>query len=270
MVGTPGRGQLIIVASGKGGVGKTNLALNLGIQLARRGTRTIFLDADFGHADADILLNIAPQADTLDLPDSARPVEELLTDGPEGLRVMCGVSGLRHGRDVYECEPLLYVRPLRRVRQICDMLLVDCGVGVRGAAASFARVCDLLILVTTPEPAAITDSYATLKLLYQRGFCARAGVVVNMAQRQGEAVDAARRLQRVAAQFLGLALENLGYVPYDRHVTAAVRQRVPFVTRYPRCVASACVDAISRRLVCPASTRRLPLGLWGRVASLFF
>jgi len=270
MVGMPGRGQLIVVASGKGGVGKTNLALNLGVRLARAGTRTILLDADFGHADADILLKISPRADVAGLRDPARPVDDLLTDGPEGLRVLCGVSALKGARGIREFDPLLYVRALRRLRAACDILLVDSGVGVRGAAASFALLCDLLVLVTTPEPTALTDCYATLKLLYQRGFCARAGVLVNMARGHDEALEAVRRLQRVAAQFLGLTLDNLGCIPCDRHVMAAVRQRVPFVTRYPRCMASACIDAVSQRLTSPVSSRRLPLGLWGRVASLFF
>ena len=91
-----------------------------------------------------------------------------------------------------------------------------------------------------------------------------------MTQRRAEAVDAARRLQRVAQRFLGLSLENLGYVPMDQHVVAAVRQREPFATRYPRCPASVRVEAISRRLSSLSNGGHLPLGLWGRVASLFF
>jgi len=270
MVGTPTRGEVVVVASGKGGVGKTNLALNLAIQLSRHGTRTILLDADFGHANVDILLKLAPHADLLGLLDAGRPVQELLTDGPEGLRILCGISGLRHERRICESDPALYVAALRRLQGACDMLVVDCGAGTRGAAASFALACDLLILVTTPELPAVADSYAMLKLLYQRGFCARAAVVVNMTQRPAEAVDAARRLQRVAEQFLGLALENLGYVPLDRHVVAAVRQRQPFVTRYPRCPASVRTDAISQCLRPPARIGRMPAGLWGQAANLFF
>jgi flagellar biosynthesis protein FlhG len=258
------------VASGKGGVGKTNLALNLGIQLARQGVGTILLDADFGHANVDILLDIAPQADLVDLLNPTHALPELLSDGPEGLRILCGISALRHERRICESNPAAYMRALHRLTQACDMLIVDCAAGAKGAAASFALSCERLILVTTPEPTAVADSYALLKLLFQRGFCARAGVVVNMVQQQAEAVDTARRLQRVAEQFLGLSLESLGHVPFDRHVPAAVRQRRPFATRYPRCPASVRTDVLSRRLTMRASQPRLPLGLWGRVASLFF
>jgi flagellar biosynthesis protein FlhG len=267
---TPTRGEVIAVTSGKGGVGKTNLALNLGIQLARHAVRTILLDADFGHANVDILLNVAPQTDLVGLLNPACSLPELLIDGPEGLRILCGVSALRHEWRICESDPAVYVEALGSLRRACDVVLVDCGVGMTEAAASFALACDRLILVTTPEPTAVADSYATLKLLYQRGFCARAAVVVNMTRGQADAVDAARRLQRVAEQFLGLSLENLGSVPFDRHVVAAVRQREPFATRYPRSTASVRVDAISRRLRPPARTTQMHLGLWGRAASLFF
>ena len=264
------QGEVMVVASGKGGVGKTNLALNLAIQISRGGRRTILLDADFGHANADILLNIAPQADLVGLLDPNRSVEDLLSEGPEGLGVICGISGLRHEWSVCETDPLLYVGTLLRLRRSSDVLIVDCSADVTGAAATFALACDRLILVTTPEPTAVADSYATLKLLYQRGFCARAGVIVNMAARQPDAVDAVRRLQRVAEQFLGLALENLGEVPYDKHVATAVKQQVPFVTRFPHCAASERVAEIARRLQPLGGAGQGADGIWGRVASLFF
>jgi len=270
MEGRPRPGQLVVIASGKGGVGKTNFALNLGIQLARRGARTILLDADFGHADSDILLNITPQADLTCLLDPLRPLSAALTPGPEGLHLLCGISGLRHEPALCEADPAMFLPALRRLRRACDVLLVDCAAGARGAAASFALVCDRLLLVTTPEPTAITDSYAALKLLCHAGFCARAAVVVNMVRSRGEGSDTARRLQRVAWQFLGLSVESWGNVPYDRRVTAAVRRRVPFVVRYPRCAASVALEGLADRLFAPPPVGRETPGIWSRVASLFF
>lgn len=270
MKGTQAPGEVLVVAGGKGGVGKSNFAVNLGIEFSRSGLRTILLDADFGHANADILLNMAPQADLMDLLDPGRTLKELLSRGPEGLGVICGVSGLRHGRSVCEIDPTLFVGTLLRLRRACDVVVVDCSAEVTGAAASFALACDRLILVTTPEPTAVADSYATLKLLFQRGFCAQAGVVVNMARRKDDGLDAARRLQRVAHQFLGLSLENLGWVPLDKHVTTAVREQRAFATGYPRCPASMAVARVARRLRLVSSQWRGPVGVWGRVASLFF
>ncbi|MBU0616423.1 MAG: P-loop NTPase, partial [Planctomycetes bacterium] len=268
MAGRQAPGLVLVVAGGKGGVGKTNLAVNLGIELSRHGLRTILLDADFGHANADILLGIAPQADLVGLLNPCRALEDVLSRGPEGLGVICGVSGLRHARSICETDPLLFVGTLLRLRRSCDVVVVDCSAEVTGAAAGFALACDRLILVTTPEPTAVADSYATVKLLFQRGFCAQAGVVVNMAQREADAVEASRRLQRVAQQFLGLSLENLGWVPFDKHVVTAVREQRPFVTGYPRCAASAGVARVARRLRLVGNQCREPVGVWGRVASL--
>ena len=270
MVRTPSAAQVIAVASGKGGVGKTNLALNLGVCLSSCGVRTILLDADFGHANADILLNITPRADLLGLLDPTRPIRDLLTQGPENLQLLCGITGLRHERRICESDPQLYIDALDRLRQSCSILLIDCAAGAVGPAASFVLCADVLLLVTTPEPTSIADSYATLKLLFQRGFCARAAVLVNMARRELDAVDATRRLQRVAHQFLGLSLESLGHIPSDRHVVEAVRLREAFVTRFPRCPASLRVSAAARRLSPLPGAADARVDTWGRVASLFF
>jgi len=270
MAGKKGQSEVIVIAGGKGGVGKTNIALNLGIQLSRQGVRTLLLDADFGHANADILLNVAPQADMVGLLDPSRSVDDLLSAAPEGLGVICGITGLRHERSICETDPLLYVGTTLRLRRACEVLIVDCSAEVTGAAARFALACDRLILVTTPEPTAVADSYATLKLLYQRGFCAQVGVIVNMALKHPEAVDAVRRLQRVTEQFLGLPLENLGYLPYDKHVVKAVRAQEPFATRYPGCPASRSIETLARRLRLLSGVPRAQNGIWGRVAGLFF
>lgn len=270
MAGTQSQGEVLVIAGGKGGVGKTNIAVNLGIQLARRGLRTILLDADFGHANADILLNITPRADLVGLLDPNRSVADLLSPGPEGLGVICGITGLRHARRICESDPLLYVGTILRLRRSCDTLIVDCSADVIGAAATFALACDRLILVTTPEPTAVADSYATLKLLFQRGFCARAGVIANMAASAREAVDAVRRLQRVADQFLGISLENLGFLLYDRHVIRSVHAQEPFLIRYPSCGAAKAIERIVERLHPLSGGGRSDAGLWGRVASMFF
>ena len=268
VAGMPARAELIVVTSGKGGVGKSNLAVNLGIQLARRGLRTILLDADLGHANVDILLDIAPRADLLGLLDPRRRIEDLLTVRAGNLSVVCGVSPLRHGHQSCDTDPWSCAAALHRLRRAGDVLLVDCDGGVGGSAAAFALACDCLLLITTPEPTAIAETYAALKLVCQRGFCARAAVLVNMARSAAEAADTVRRLQRVAQQFLGFFLENLGYVPFDRHVPEAVRQRRPFVLRYPRCPAAAATAAAACRLH-PTGVTARPVSLWGRVASLF-
>ncbi|MFH1745734.1 MAG: P-loop NTPase [Planctomycetota bacterium] len=263
------RAQVIVVVSGKGGVGKTNLSLNLRIDLSRRGKRVILLDADFGLANADILLDVSPMADMSDLSDTSRSLQELLVRGPDGLRVLCGVSGLTRGGQPPEVDAATCSRAVRRLVWNCDIVVVDCGTGVTPPIAAFAMSADLLVVVTTPEPTALTDAYATLKLLHIQGFDGRVGAVVNMTNSRTEAVTVTHRLSQVARRFLGLPIEDLGYIATDRHVPAAVRQRVPVLVRYPRCSASACIAEVSRRIAPPIANLAARQGVWARVASLF-
>jgi len=270
MVPTPPRAIVVAVASGKGGVGKTNLAVNLGIQFARHGIPTILLDADFGLANADILLNVAPHADICDLLDEGRNPHDLLSQTAEGLRVLCGVSGPAERGEIGALRPAQCVRAIERLADRCNLLLIDCGSGVNDAIAALALSSDRLILTTTPEPTALADAYALLKVLHQRGLRGQSGVVVNMTRSIDEGSAAARRLQRVARQFLGLPVEDLGGVPWDGHVPAAVRARTPVAVRYPRCAASVAIEAVGRRLLPRPAAGRLDPGVWSRVASLFF
>lgn len=263
------RGQVVVIASGKGGVGKTNLALNLSIDLARRGNRVILLDADFGLANADILLNVAPLADFSDLLNSARPVSELLVEGPHGLRLLCGVSGLTRSGKPLVLGSGTCRRAVERLQRSCDTLMVDCGAGVTRPVVAFALASDLLVVTTTPEPTALADAYATLKLLTAAGFAGRVGVVLNMVQSRAGGAAAAARLVRVAERFLGLSVEPLGCIPSDRHVRLAVQQRVPVLVRYPRCAASVSVGEISTRVAQPGTDGGASGGVWARLASLF-
>lgn len=265
----PRDGEIVVFVSGKGGVGKTSVAVNLGIDLARRGSRTILVDADFGLANADVLLNVSATADIFDLLDPRRDVNDLLVAGPEGLNVLCGVSGLTRAGGPARFDAGDCIRALHRLRAEADVVLVDCGAGVSDALIALALCADRLVLTTTPEPTALTDAYATLKILHTRGFAAQVGVIVNMARTEKEAASAARRLARVSAQFLGLEVEDIGHVPFDRHVGAAVRSRVPVAVQYPLCAASVSIDEISSRLIGRRSNLTESPGLWARLTSLF-
>ncbi|RMF71796.1 MAG: hypothetical protein D6744_17465, partial [Planctomycetota bacterium] len=156
-----------------------------------------------------------------------------------------------------------------RVAGDCDYVLIDCASGFDDTTAKLAAAADRLLVVTTPEPAALAESYATLKLARRSGFSGAADVVVNFARRVRDAERTARRMARVAEQFLGLSPRCIGHISHDAHVPRAARQRVALVSRYPNCAASACIREISRRLapMAPRSIRRAHL--WRRVAALF-
>ncbi len=262
-------GEVFTVVSGKGGVGKTNLALNLAINLARRRRRVILLDADFGLANADILLNVSPLADFSALLDPRRPVDDVLVEGPAGMRLLCGVSGVGQRGAAQQFDSQECQWAIKRLQQECDTLLIDCGAGMGRTIETFGLASDLLIVTTTPEPTALADSYATLKILSNQGFCREAGVVVNMTRSDQEAARVAQRFHAVASRFLGLSVTYLGGVVVDRHVPLAVRARVPVSVKYPHCPASRCIARISARIVEPARSLAGRCGIWSRVAGLF-
>lgn len=196
-------------------------------------------------------------------------LSELLVEGPHGLRLLCGVSGLTRSGRPLELEPDTCRQAVERLRQSCDTLMVDCGAGVTRPVVAFALTSDLLVVTTTPEPTALADAYATLKLLSAAGFAGRVGVVLNMVRSRAAGAAAAGRLVRVAERFLGLSVEPLGCIPHNRHVPLAGQQRVPVLVRYPRCAASVSVGEISTRLAQPGTDGRASGGVWARLASLF-
>lgn len=266
---TPHRAQVTAVVSGKGGVGKTNLALGVSIVLARRGFETILVDADFGLANLDILLDLVPRHTILEMRNGHDDPAAMLAPAPAGLRVLCGISGANTRRELSCFRPVHCVRTIDRLRPLAEQLIVDCGSGISDTVAAFALCADRLMVVTTPEPTALADGYAVLKILRSRGWRGPTQIVVNMVRKTREGLDAAERFCRTARLFLDLPVEACGLVPLDRHVPDAVRARQPVVTRYPRCDASLAMEAVAARLCPPPAPAPHDSGLWQRVAAVF-
>lgn len=262
-------GDLIVVGSGKGGVGKTNFALNAGIHLARRGARVTLVDADFGLANVDVLLNLTPARDLVTVLRDPRSIESALVPGPDGLRVLCGASGLRCNFAPWEIDPRDCLQLAQVLTAISDCVIVDCGAGVSSLIRCFSLASDMLILVTTPEPTAVVDAYATLKILHTRGFRGLVGLVVNMAHTRRDANVTMQRLRTAAREFLGLSVTDLGCIPFDRHVPLAVQQRCPLAVRYPLCSASIGIDESSRRFARKGAGGVQTSTLLEKVAKLF-
>lgn len=261
----PTGGCVVTLLSGKGGIGQTTVALNLGLALASRGCRTLLLDAHASPPAARLLLgrSLCTTAGARVLPGSGRPPApaESLALGTAPAELCRAADS-----DVFGIE---HSETLTRLRRRCDVLLVDCGSSLNRLTLALALASDLRIWLTAPEPAALAGTYAAVKALAACGCWGRSGVVVNMARSRSDAARAAGRLASVAQRFLGLTLEPFGYVPFDARVPAAVRQRQPLLVRFPRCPASVHIEAICDRL-CPAAPgvrRRSPV--WAHVASLF-
>ena len=263
------RSCTIAVTSGKGGVGKTNLSVNLAICLAARRLEVMLLDADFGLANADVLLNVQPTANLSHVMSGRCDLSDVITEAPGGFRFVPGASGLTQMANLSVFEQHRVLTLLRDIERDADVLVLDCGAGISRSVTTLAAAADICLVVTTPEPTAITDAYATIKVVSQERPDARVGLVVNLCRSKAEGQNTYERLAGVANRFLEFAVSDFGYILSDDDVVRAVRQRMPLVLRYPRSSAAACVAGIAARLARDLETGRDSRSFLRRVASMF-
>ncbi|NMD34319.1 MAG: MinD/ParA family protein, partial [Planctomycetes bacterium] len=233
----PGRIRAIAVASGKGGLGKTNMSLALALCARREYGRVLLWDADFGLANCDILLDVAPERTIADVLRGRVPLEEAITSGPGGIDVLPAGSGVRDAVAPDAAQRARLREVFERLRSAYEVVVIDGAAGIGESVITLARWADAVLLVTTPEVPAVADAYATLKVLCQAGRNAGIHLLVNMARDGAEADRVAARVRAVAARFLGMQLPIAGWVPLDPHVAEAVRARVPFALAAPGCPA---------------------------------
>lgn len=241
--------EVLAILSGKGGTGKTNLAVNLAYALKGLGQWVTLMDADLGLANVDVLLGTTPRYHLGHLLSGQRSLQQLLYSGPEGLRLIAGGSGLE---ELAELEPPALLRLLDAFQSLeatCDFLLLDGGAGLHRSATALAAAADSVVVVTTPEPTAITDAYALIKVLIRRSAAPVLYLVINQAHDRAEANAAANRLCEVSQRFLRVSPVVLEHVPYDPQVARSVRRQEPFFLAAPACAASHSVAAIAHRLV---------------------
>lgn len=244
----PGRCRVLAVTSGKGGVGKTNLSVNLAYALQETGATVTLLDTDLGLANADILVGALPQRHLGHFVQGACDLTDLVHVLPDGLRLVAGGSGLAELSRVDEVALAGLVQAFRHLEEGSDYLLLDTGAGLGPQVLRFLLAADEVLLVTTPEPTALADAYAVLKTLARQGTRSQVHLVVNQVARPGEGDVAARRLQVAAEHFLRLPCRLLGAVPWDPAVGLAVQRQRPFVLGAPHAPASRAVRELARSL----------------------
>lgn len=247
--------RVVTVSSGKGGVGKTSLAVNLALALGELGLRVGLVDADLGMANVDILLGLVPRYHVGHVADGSCTLEQALCQGPEGLLVLPGASGLFELASMRGEALQRLLRELRRLDHLVDVVLIDTGAGIGEQVMAFLQASPEVLVVATPEPTAITDAYGLIKALtrarlqnYQRALSTRFFLVVNMGKSAEEGHRVAGRLQAVAERFLGVELVSLGVIPYDPAVSLAVVEQVPLLRRWPRSAAAQGIRQVARRL----------------------
>ena len=264
------RAQTIAITSGKGGVGKTNLAVNLATVLAGMRRRVVLLDADLGLANADILCNVQPRFNLAHVVAGQRALAEVLTPVPAGFSLIPGASGLAKMADLSEADRKRIVTELDSVDESADALIIDTGAGIGRNVLSFTSTADHVVIVTTPEPTAITDAYAVMKVLVRCGTAGKISIMVNMVRNRDEALQVHERIASVARQFIKTDIAFSGYVVADAAVQQAVRKRAPFVVQYPHSAAAQCVHAWANRIdhhVDISAGPRTGQGFFARLAS---
>ena len=225
------KARTIAVASGKGGVGKSCISLNIAVLLAGAGKRVVLVDADLSLANLDVMLGVDTSKDLSRVMSGANRIEEIVIDLPCGVRFVPGASGLTQEE---QFERVDLAGELAVLENDSDVIIVDCGAGISSQVLNFAYAADATLVITTPEPTAITDAYALIKVLTRGGYRRELSLVVNQAIDHLDARRTYLRIANVARRFLGARINDGGHVPADANLAKSVRGRKPVVMGYPK------------------------------------
>ncbi|TKJ42246.1 hypothetical protein CEE37_00790 [candidate division LCP-89 bacterium B3_LCP] len=239
----------IAITSGKGGVGKSNISINLGICFQRLKRRVLLVDADTNLANIDILLGLSPKYTLGDAVIGGQFLTDILLSGPEGLKILPASSGITELVGLDEVVADRLDNAMAQLESGQDAVILDTGAGISPTVVQFASGADEVIVVTTPEPTAITDAYATIKVISSRNPALKFHLLVNFAKNRQQAEEVARKIQLVVENYLTVKINTLGFIPFDAHVPQAVARQKPFVLTNPHCPASLNINLIARKLL---------------------
>jgi flagellar biosynthesis protein FlhG len=241
--------RIITVASGKGGVGKTNMSVNMALAYARIGKKVVVMDADLGLANVNVMVKMIPKFSLYHVIRKQKTMKEILVETEYGISIVPGASGFSKIANLSEDERQNFIEELNTL-QNADIIIIDTSAGVHSNVLDFIAAADDVVIITTPEPTAITDAYGLIKIIATEIDNLNMGLklVVNSVHNVAEAKSVAERMTTIAGQFLNLKLEYLGFVYDDNAVAQAVLRQRPFMVESPRCRASQCVQHIVGRL----------------------
>lgn len=254
--------RVITVTSGKGGVGKSNTSINLAIQFRKFGKRVIILDADFGLANIEIMFGAVPKHNLCDLIYQGKNIKEIITWGPMEVGFISGGSGIA-GMSNLSRDYLNYIiQNLVQLDAIADIIIVDTGAGISEAVLEFLVASGEILLVTTPEPTSITDSYSLLKALYRHPrfdeAATKVKMVANRVEKEEEGEILFHKLNAVVSRYFKIPMSYLGSVPEDIQLSRAVMQQEPVSLQNPTAKSSVAYEKIAGRLLGREETERQP------------
>lgn len=237
--------RVISITSGKGGVGKTTISVNLAIAFAQMGKRVAIFDADLGLANVHILLGIKPRFNMRHVIEDNFKIDDIVTQGPLGIRVVSGGQGVREMANLTTEQRRVMLRQLDRLEKEVDILLVDTGAGISDNVLRFATFADEIVVVTTPNIVAAADAYSIVKILLEMEPNSKIGVVANQVESMYHSKNVFNRINAAVSKHLNRQLGDLGYVTSDPRVMNANQSRKPLLLDSPECEAAKCVRAIA-------------------------
>jgi len=241
--------RVIAVSSGKGGVGKTSLVVNLAITLASLGQRVVIFDADLGLANAEVLMGITPPNTLFDCLYGEKSIEEIIIPGPSGVKLVSGGSGFLELANLDSSRRQQLIESLAYFDREADFLIIDTGAGISKNVLGFVAAANEVIVVVTPEPTSLTDAYSLIKVLAMFKVHSEVMLVINKAGDEREAKRTAQKMENVVNQFLQIRVSSIGWIIEDRLVSQAVKNQEPFSMFYPNSLPAQSITMIARYLI---------------------
>jgi len=244
------RCRVIVVTSGKGGVGKTNVSINFALAMAKKGKKVLLFDADMGLANVDVMLGIIPKYTLLNVLNGQKALGEIIVEGPYGIQVVAsGSGGVQELADLNETQRGKFLDALKELQHQSDVILIDTGAGLHRNVLAFVLAADEAVVVTTPEPTALMDAYGMIKILYREKRNPTVTVFVNMASNQKEADEAGKKLVLLSKRFLNLEVDYGGFIPRDENMVRAVKEQKPVLLSSPLSPAAVSLNRLAENLL---------------------
>ena len=241
--------RIITIASGKGGVGKTSLSVNLAIALSKAGKKVLIMDADMGMANVDIMLGLTPRYTLYDVLKGQKSLREIIIQDFEGINIIPGCSGIFEAANIQRTHREALIQELEYYTRDMDFIIIDTGAGISNIVLGFIAAADDVLIVITPEPTSITDGYGIIKVLSKFKLHKKVYLVVNMAGNLQEAQESARKIETVANKYLEISIRRLGVIYSDNSVKKSIKEMTPFIKRYPRSQAARDVMKIAENII---------------------